>query len=92
MPPVPGYRRRPRRAYPGRLPEPPLPRVRPAVRRPTEGGPDATRALVRRPLRERMSRRGIARAVGVSRSWLQAFVNGLYRDRTPFEPGPLYPA
>jgi len=51
--------------------------------------PDATRDLVRRLLRERMSLRGIARAVGVSRSWLQAFVNDLYRERTPFEPGPL---
>ena len=60
------------------------------VERPKKGPvPDATRQLVRRLLRERMSLRGIARAVGVSRSWIQAFVNGLYRERTPFEPGPL---
>jgi len=60
------------------------------VARPKKGPvPDATRDLVRRLLRERMSLRGIARAVGVSRSWLQAFVNDLYRERTPFEPGPL---
>jgi insertion element IS1 protein InsB len=51
--------------------------------------PDATRELIRRLLRERMSLRGIARATGVSRSWLQRFVNTLYRDDTPFEPGPL---
>ena len=40
-------------------------------------------------LRERMSLRGIARATGVSRSWLQRFVNALYRDDTPFAAGPL---
>ena len=50
---------------------------------------DDTQALIRRLLRERMSLRGIARAVGVSRSWLQRFVNGVYRDETPWEPGPL---
>jgi transposase-like protein len=60
------------------------------VARPRKGPvPDATRALIRRLLRERMSPRGIARATGVSRSWLQALVNDLYRERTPFEPGPL---
>src|SRR3954447_20658902 len=47
------------------------------------------RELVRRLLRERLSPRAIARAAGVSRTWLQGFVNGLYRDATPWEPGPL---
>jgi insertion element IS1 protein InsB len=50
--------------------------------------PDETRALVRRLLAERMAIRAIARAVGVSRSWLQGFVNALYRDETPHDPGP----
>ena len=50
---------------------------------------DERRELVRRLLRERLSLRAIARAAGVSRSWLQRFVNGLYRDETPWEPGPL---
>ena len=60
------------------------------VERPKKGPvPEATRQLVRRLLRERMSLRGIARSVGVSRSWLQAFVNDLYREQTPWEPGPL---
>jgi transposase-like protein len=60
------------------------------VDRPKRGPvPEATRQLVRRLLRERMSLRGIARSVGVSRSWLQTFVNALYRDETPWEPGPL---
>ena len=60
------------------------------VPRPKRGPvPDATRDLIRRLLRERMSLRGIARATGVSRSGLQAFVNQVYRDGTPFEPGPL---
>ena len=45
--------------------------------------------LIRRLLLERMSLRGIARATGVSRSWLQNFVNSLYREETPWEPGPL---
>ena len=44
--------------------------------------------LIRRLLAERLSLRAIARAVGVSRSWLQTFVNGVY-DQTPWEPGPL---
>jgi DNA invertase Pin-like site-specific DNA recombinase len=44
--------------------------------------------LVRRLLGERLSLRAIARAVGVSRSWLQTFVNAVY-DETPWEPGPL---
>lgn len=47
------------------------------------------RELVRRLLRERMSLRGIARATGLSRSWLQGFVNALYREETPHDPGPL---
>src|SRR5215210_5715457 len=51
--------------------------------------PEATKNLVRRLLRERMALRAIARAVGVSRGWLQAFVNRLYREDTPFDPGPL---
>jgi transposase-like protein len=50
---------------------------------------DDRRELVRRLLRERMSLRGIARATGLSRSWLQGFVNDLYRDGTPWDPGPL---
>ena len=47
------------------------------------------KALVRRLLLERLSLRGIARAAGVSRSWLQRFVNTLYREETAWEPGPL---
>jgi insertion element IS1 protein InsB len=46
------------------------------------------RSLVRRLLAERLSLRAIARVVGVSRSWLQTFVNAVY-DGTPWEPGPL---
>lgn len=45
--------------------------------------------LIRGLLLERMSLRGIARVTGVSRSWLQNFVNSLYREETPWEPGPL---
>jgi transposase-like protein len=60
------------------------------VARPKKGPvPDATRDLVRRLLRERMALRAIARATGVSRSWLQGFVNALYREDTPQDPGPL---
>jgi insertion element IS1 protein InsB len=44
--------------------------------------------LVRRLLGERLSLRAIARITGLSRSWLQEFVNALY-ERTPWEPGPL---
>ena len=51
--------------------------------------PEDRKDLVRRLVRERVSLRGIARATGLSRSWLQTFVNGLYRDETPWEPGPL---
>jgi transposase-like protein len=60
------------------------------VERPKKGPvPEATRDLVRRLLRERMSLRGIARATGLSRSWLQGFANTLYREETPHDPGPL---
>jgi transposase-like protein len=51
--------------------------------------PEERKALVRRLLLERLSLRGIARAAGVSRSWLQRFVNALYREETAWEPGPL---
>jgi transposase-like protein len=50
--------------------------------------PEDKRALIRRLLAERLSLRAIVRAVGVSRSWLQRFVNALYAE-TPWEPGPL---
>lgn len=49
---------------------------------------DERKDLVRRLLGERLSLRAIVRAVGVSRSWLQTFVNAVY-DETPWEPGPL---
>jgi len=51
--------------------------------------PEATQQLIRRLLLERMALRAIARATGVSRAWLQRFVNELYREQTPFEPGPV---
>jgi transposase-like protein len=47
------------------------------------------KAEVERQLGERVSLRAIARTTGVARSWLQAFVNDLYRAGTPWEPGPL---
>ena len=50
---------------------------------------DGQKALVERLLAERMSLRAIARATGRARSWLQAFVNHLYRRRTPHAPGRL---
>ena len=50
---------------------------------------DETKALVERLLGERMALRAIARVTGVARSWLQRFVNDLYRRDTPWEPGPL---
>ena len=57
---------------------------------PAKGPISAERqALVRRLLGERVSLRGIARVTGLSRAWLQQFVNDLYRDATPWEPGPL---
>src|SRR6516164_3254919 len=46
-------------------------------------------ALIRRLLLERLSLRAIVRAVGVSRSWLQRFVNTLYAQ-TPWEPVDRY--
>jgi transposase-like protein len=47
------------------------------------------KGLVLRLLGERMAIRAIARVTGLSRSWLQRFVNDLYREETPHEPGPL---
>ena len=46
-------------------------------------------ALVERLLGERLGLRAIARVTGRSRSWLQNFVNDLYRRETPWEPGAL---
>ena len=53
-------------------------------------GPVGTeeQALVRRLLAERLGIRAIARAIGRSRSWVQGFVNTLYRENTPHNPGP----
>ena len=51
--------------------------------------PDADRAAIERMPAERLSRRAIARITGRSRSWLQRFVNDLYRNRTPRAPGRL---
>jgi transposase-like protein len=48
--------------------------------------PEEKRALIRRLLLERLSLRAIVRAVGVSRSWLQRFVNTLYAQ-TPLGAG-----
>lgn len=50
---------------------------------------DERKELIHRLLLERMSLRAIARVTGVSRGWLQNFVNSLYREETPWEPGPL---
>ena len=62
------------------------------VARPRKGPvTDDRKGLVRRLLAERMSLRAIARATGLSRSWLQGFVNALYQDETPWDPGPLTP-
>ena len=44
--------------------------------------------LIRRLLAERMGVRAIARVTGVSRSWVQGFVNRVLRDETPPDPGP----
>ena len=44
--------------------------------------------LVRRLLAERLGVRAIARVTGRSRSWVQGFVNTLYRENTPHDPGP----
>src|SRR4051812_16242775 len=48
--------------------------------------PGDRRELVERLLGERMAVRAIARVTGLSRSWVQGFVNELYRDRTPHHP------
>ena len=62
------------------------------VAHPKEGPvTDGGKALVRRRLAERMGVRAIARATGRSRSWVQTFVNALYREETPWDPGPLAP-
>ncbi len=50
--------------------------------------PEATKALVRRLLSERVGVRAIARITGRSRSWVQGFVNTVYREDTPHDPGP----
>src|SRR5579884_607197 len=49
--------------------------------------PQEKRDLIGRLLLERLSLRAIVRSVGVSRSWLQGFVNHLYAQ-TPWQPGP----
>ena len=49
---------------------------------------ESDQALVRRLLAERVGVRAIARITGRSRSWVQGFVNALYRDGTPHDPGP----
>lgn len=51
--------------------------------------PAEDKAAVERMLAERLSLRAIARITGRSRSWLQGFVNDLYRRRTPHTPGRL---
>jgi transposase-like protein len=60
------------------------------VRSPRRGPvAEGTKALVLRLLGERLAIRAIARVTGLSRSWLQRFVNALYREQTPHDPGPL---
>ena len=60
------------------------------VRSPRKGPVvEGTGALVLRLLGERMALRAIARVTGLSRSWVQRFVNALYREQTPHDPGPL---
>lgn len=49
---------------------------------------DAEKALVRRLLAERMGVRAIHRATHRSRTWVQGFVNAVYREETPHDPGP----
>ena len=51
--------------------------------------PDQDRPAIERMRAERLSLRAIARITGRSRSWLQGFVNELYRERTPHAPGRL---
>ena len=59
------------------------------VAKPRKGPvPEHKQDLIRKLLLERLSLRAIVRVVGVSRSWLQRFVNTLYAQ-TPWEPGPL---
>lgn len=52
---------------------------------PPKKGPvsDVRKNPVRRLRRERVGVREITPATGRSRSWVQTFVNGLYRDETP---------
>jgi transposase-like protein len=50
--------------------------------------PPETVGLVRRLLAERLSLRAIARAAGVSRTWLQGFVNALFRDDSRWKAAP----
>ena len=60
------------------------------VARPRKGPvPEQTKQQIRRMLLERLSLRAIARITGVSRSWPQRFVNEIYREETPWEPGQL---
>jgi insertion element IS1 protein InsB len=49
------------------------------------------RQLIRKLLLERLSLRAIVRATGVSRTWLQGFVNDLYREETKWESAPQPP-
>lgn len=49
---------------------------------------ESDRGLVRRLLAERVGVRAIARITGRSRSWVQGFVNAVYREETPHDPGP----
>ncbi len=51
--------------------------------------PDADKTAIERMLAERLSLWAVARITGRSRSWLQGFVNHLYRRRTPHAPGRL---
>lgn len=53
--------------------------------------PPETEALVRRLLGERLSLRAIARTAQVSRSWLQQFVNAVYRDESRWQADPPPP-
>jgi transposase-like protein len=53
--------------------------------------PPEKEALVRRLLGERLSLRAIARTAQVSRSWLQEFVNALFRDDSRWQPEPPRP-
>ena len=60
------------------------------VARPKEGPLcEETKQLIRRLLLERLVLRAIARATGVSWSWLQRFGNEPYRESTPWGSGQL---